>query len=297
MNFVAVDVETANSSRASICSIGVASFSDGKLVDEFYTLLNPQTDFYSHNIQIHGITEADVANAPTFADISEELFSRFAENIVVSHSSFDRGAIEQSTERFDISLPELCWLDSAQVARRTWAECARRGYGLANLCSRIGYLFHHHNALEDAKAAGHVLLAAMHHSGLGLHDWVDRVTLPLAEFHGDGTTHVSASTTHRREGNVQGGLYGEVVVFTGNLAIPRQQAADIAAAVGCDVRNSVTGKTTMLVVGDADAENPSSKVLKAQANGVRCVSELAFFTSALKALEEQTGQKVDFSWS
>ena len=51
MNFVAVDVETANSSRASICSIGVASFSDGKLVDEFYTLLNPQTDFYSHNIQ------------------------------------------------------------------------------------------------------------------------------------------------------------------------------------------------------------------------------------------------------
>ena len=38
MNFVSVDVETANSDRASICQIGIAVFKDGKLVDEWVSL-------------------------------------------------------------------------------------------------------------------------------------------------------------------------------------------------------------------------------------------------------------------
>jgi DNA polymerase-3 subunit epsilon len=43
-----------------------------------------------------------------------------------------------------------------------------------------------------------------------------------------------------------------VAVFTGALGMPRREAADLAASVGCDVANGVTRKTTMLVVGDMD---------------------------------------------
>ena len=45
MNFVAVDVETANSDRASICQIGIAVFKDGKLADEWVSLINPEDHF------------------------------------------------------------------------------------------------------------------------------------------------------------------------------------------------------------------------------------------------------------
>ena len=56
----------------------------------------------------------------------------------------------------------------------------------------------------------------------------------------------------KREGNPEGPLYGEVLVFTGALSMPRSQAADLAAVIGCQVATAVTKKTTMLVVGDQD---------------------------------------------
>ena len=49
-----------------------------------------------------------------------------------------------------------------------------------------------------------------------------------------------------------GALSGETIVFTGKLGILRREAADGAAAAGCDVVDSVSKKVTMLVVGTHD---------------------------------------------
>lgn len=54
------------------------------------------------------------------------------------------------------------------------------------------------------------------------------------------------------EGNPEGPLYGETIVFTGSLSIERREAAKIASDLGCSVDNSVTSKTTILVVGTQD---------------------------------------------
>jgi DNA polymerase-3 subunit epsilon len=56
------------------------------------------------------------------------------------------------------------------------------------------------------------------------------------------------------EGNPQGELNGEVLVFTGSLEMPRREAANLAAAVGCAVAAGVTKNTTMLVVGNQDLQ-------------------------------------------
>src|SRR5690554_1920582 len=154
-------------------------------------------------------------------------------------------------------------LDSARVARRAWAECASRGYGLANVCRLIGYEFQHHNALEDAKAAGHIMLAAMERTGLDLDGWLTRVKQPIDPSSG------SSGAAVQRDGNPEGSLQGEVIVFTGALAIPRREAADLAASVGCEVDSGVTKKTTLLVVGDMDVQrlaghSKSSKHRKAE---------------------------------
>lgn len=55
-----------------------------------------------------------------------------------------------------------------------------------------------------------------------------------------------------RDGNPEGDLYGEVLVFTGALELPRSEAANLAAFAGCKVIPKVTKKTTILVVGDQD---------------------------------------------
>lgn len=54
------------------------------------------------------------------------------------------------------------------------------------------------------------------------------------------------------EGNPEGVLYGELIVFTGKLEISRREAAEIAADIGCRVRSDVTKETTLLITGVQD---------------------------------------------
>jgi DNA polymerase-3 subunit epsilon len=131
------------------------------------------------------------------------------------------------------------------------------------VCNHIDYTFEHHNALEDAKASGQVMLAAMQESGLDLDAMLKRVLQPI-----DPSAQGDAASI-KRDGNPDGSLSGEVIVFTGALEIPRREAADLAASIGCAVGSGVTKKTTLLVVDDTDVarlagHSKSSKHRKAE---------------------------------
>lgn len=246
---------------ASICSIGVAEFDLGGPVSEMYWLVDPHDYFDPYNVSIHGIDEKAVVGSPNYAEVSSMIGRSISDAIVVTHTHFDRVAMHQAALRWTVDPPRCTWLNSARVARRTWEECAWSGYGLASVCKLIGYDFQHHNALEDAKAAGHILLAAMAHSGLDLDGLIKRVHQPIDPTSGSGAIN--------RDGNPDGPLFGEVIVFTGALTIARREAADLAAAVGCSVAPSVTKHTTLLVVGDTDVKRlaghqKSSKHRKAE---------------------------------
>jgi DNA polymerase-3 subunit epsilon len=248
MRFIAVDVETANADMASICAIGAATFENGQLSSEWYSLVDPDDHFDPVNVFIHGIDESMVAGAPTYRDVASAVAQLLGDAVVVTHTHFDRVAMHQAAHRWTIEPPRCNWVDSARMARRTWAECARSGYGLADVCRRIGYEFQPHDALEDAKAAGQVLLAAMAETALDLEGVLRRVRQPI------DPSNVSSGGAIKRQGNPNGPLFGEVVVFTGALEISRREAADLAASVGCEVAQGVTKATTLLVVGDLDVK-------------------------------------------
>ena len=254
-DFVAIDVETANADMASICQVGVAAYTFGSLDNEWKTYVNPQDFFDPLNVSIHGITEETVADAPTLPEIAEQLLSRLDDCVVLCHTHFDRVSVHQAFNKYGLQPPACVWLDSARVARQTWTQFARCGYGLQNLCDYIGYDFAHHDALEDAKAAGQIMFAAMQASGLTVEDWVRKVNQPIQPT--------------KREGNPEGPLFGEVMVFTGALQMLRREAADLAASVGCEVADYVSKTTTTLVVGDQDVRKlaghvKSSKQRKAE---------------------------------
>jgi DNA polymerase-3 subunit epsilon len=241
MDFVALDVETANAAMTSICQVGLARFESGVLVHEWKSYVDPEDYFDAVNVSVHGIDEDTVRGAPKLTGIAPLLCEHMTSRVIVCHTHFDRVSIHQSFLKYGICVPPCTWLDSARVARRTWQEFAQSGYGLRNLCEVLGYEFVHHDALEDAKAAAHVLLAAITKTGLDLDGWLKRVEQPIVEWGGIA-----------REGNKEGPLYGEMLVFTGALTISRREAADMAARIGCTVADAVNKKTTMLVVGDQD---------------------------------------------
>lgn len=276
MNFVAVDVETANSNLSSICQIGAAFFIEGKLCKTWETLVNPEDYFDPFNEGIHGITEDKVRDSPTWCAAFEALRPLIESKVVVSHTAFDRVSFLRACEKNGIPGCEARWLDSAKVVRRAWPEYSHSGYGLANVAAHLDIVYRAHDALEDARCAGEILIHAIAATGLSVEDWLDRVNLPVH----------SATHSVSRDGNPEGPLYGEILVFTGAISMNRFQAADAAALAGCEVGTSITKHTTLLVVGDQDArrlagKQKSSKQCKAESliargQNIRILSESDF---------------------
>src|ERR1700722_9978680 len=129
MDFVAIDVETANANMASICQIGIATFENGVLADEWKTFVDPQDYFDGINTSIHGIDESAVAGSPTFGMLARTISGALNGQVVVTHSAFDKVALYQAGAKCKASAPICTWLDSACVARRAWKELSRSGFG------------------------------------------------------------------------------------------------------------------------------------------------------------------------
>jgi DNA polymerase III subunit epsilon len=81
--------------------------------------------------------------------------------------------------------------------------------------------------------------AAIEKTGVDVQGWLTRVQQPI--------DFTNSSGKASRDGDPEGAFYGEVLVFTGALDIPRREAADMAAKIGCNVANGVTKETTILV--------------------------------------------------
>jgi DNA polymerase-3 subunit epsilon len=279
MEFVTIDIETANPDMASICQIGIARFSNGHLVEQWRSFVQPEDYFDPVNVSIHKIDEAKTKDAPPFYAIADKIRSLLENRVVVSHTHFDRSSLRKAFEKGRLEDIPCRWLDSAMISRRAWPEFAQDGYRLPDMCQRLGYTFTHHDALEDAKACGHVVLAAIQKAGLDIEGWIARVNQPVIG---------SSRTSIVRKGSPDGALYGEVLVFTGELVIPRARAADLAAAAGCRVAPSVTGECTLLVLGDQEipklgGEGKSSKHRKVEqlitkGQNIRILSESDFLS-------------------
>lgn len=158
--FVALDVETANHDRASICQIGVACVRPDNSIETWVTYVDPQTSHWVFT-GLHGIDNKMVLGGPTFAEVLPVLEEFIGGVEVYQHSGFDRSAIRAATAVLGRSEPDWIWQNSVTVARRAWPELkGNGGHGLASLKNHLGLSFNHHDAGEDARAAAEVVLHA-----------------------------------------------------------------------------------------------------------------------------------------
>ncbi|WP_066706922.1 exonuclease domain-containing protein [Celeribacter ethanolicus] len=257
IDFFTFDFETANEHHSSICQIGISIVEGGRVSATHAIDVNPGCRFSSMNISVHGITPERVVDCPSFIEAISPFEELFRSTIAISHSAFDKKAINDAYALLNAQSPLDLWLDSMTIVRRTWPEhFAKRGYGLSNLSKHFGIPFNHHDAGEDARITAEVLLRAFAHSGRSPRDWLDYKP-PHKNY------NITAS------GNEAGALFGQVGVFTGALTISRSDAAALAAKVGIEVASGVTKKTTLLIVGDQDlavlaGHEKSSKHRKAE---------------------------------
>ena len=173
LTFNAIDVETANSSAASICQIGIVQVRNGEIKGVLSFLVNPEQPFSPVNIGIHGIGEDTTKNSATLPQLESRLRRLLEGRPLVSHTGFDRAALDGAMARYGLQPIRSPWLDSALIARRSWPErYRRRGWNLANVAGNLGISFRHHDAAEDARASAEIVLHACRLTGLDIDGWL-----------------------------------------------------------------------------------------------------------------------------
>jgi len=160
MEFVSIDFETANSSAASPCAVGLVRVVDGQTVETLSMLFRPPSPnnwFHEGNIRIHGIKPEDVAEAPTFEDILPELLL-FTDGLpmLAHNASFDMGVLRASASAVNFDLPPLNYGCTLLMARKTYNL---ESYRLNAIAYAIGHEdFNHHDALADADACARIAI-------------------------------------------------------------------------------------------------------------------------------------------
>ena len=96
-NFAAIDFETANNERTSVCSVGVVIVRNGEIVDSFYSLIQPEPNYYNYWFtQIHGITKNDTDQAPVFPHVWKQIEPLIEGLPLVAHNkAFDESCLKQ----------------------------------------------------------------------------------------------------------------------------------------------------------------------------------------------------------
>lgn len=166
MDFVALDFETANATRASATSLALVVVRNSQVVDSFYTLINPETSFASQNVQINGISAAMVKSAPTWPTVWPHIQGFFTSNqLMVAHNaSFDTSVLVRSLERYALPPAHFRVLDTVKVARHYLPNLPNHKLDTVSKALHIP-LAHHHHALYDSYAAAQIALTAARQYG------------------------------------------------------------------------------------------------------------------------------------
>ena len=157
-DYVVVDIETTGSwsNGDRITEIGAVKVRNHRIVDEWHSLLNPQRAIPAKIIQLTGITNEMVRDAPLFAEVADSFMQFMADGIFVAHNvSFDYGFMAYEFERIGrrFRFPKLC---TCSGMRRRYP--GHKSYGLGKLCEMYGIsLANHHRALCDARASAQLL--------------------------------------------------------------------------------------------------------------------------------------------
>ena len=167
LDFTAIDFETANSSNASACAVGLVRVRDGRIVDKAGWLIRPPAGhdvFFELNVRIHGIRPEDVAGAATWGRQLADLAAFAGDDILVAHNAgFDMAVLKRACDATGDECPPYRYACSLQVARKVYRLDS---YRLPFVAAEAGFAdFPHHNATADALACAHVMIDAANRVG------------------------------------------------------------------------------------------------------------------------------------
>jgi DNA polymerase-3 subunit epsilon len=161
MEFLALDLETATAQPDSPCELGIAVVRGGVVREVRNWLIKPRQwpHFNPYNVAVHGITPQEVAHAPRWEEIWQDVRGMLDGSTVVAHNAaFDMTVLRSTLMGHGLAFPTFQYFCSVSMARKVWP--GQRSYGLGPLCAQHGIPLRHHRAGNDAHATAELVLRA-----------------------------------------------------------------------------------------------------------------------------------------
>lgn len=275
LSFIAIDVETAQGPRWSICQIGIVKVENGEIKETFSHLVRPPENIYfAGNTRVHGITPQRTIDSPLFPEIWKEIEPLIEGNLIVAHNAaFDIDCLKQTLEYYNLEIPNF------------YSDCTylKTGKKLKDLCSELNItISNHHDALSDAIACAKAYLYLEESSGL---HYSSNIVWQRPK--GKGSNSNNNKTILKGDilkpnlsiENKENPFFNKKVVFTGVLgSIDRQKAAETIYKMGADIDTAITKRTDYVVLGSNPGPAKIDKINSFNKDGsqIKVLSEEEF---------------------
>lgn len=165
--FAAIDFETANGKRSSVCSVGIVIIEDNHVIDQVYSLIRPYPNYYTQwTTAVHGLTPEDTNEAPDFEEVWAKIAPKVADLPLVAHNSpFDEGCLKAAHMAYELAYPKYQFYCTCRLSRRMYPFLVN--HQLQTVAAHCGYdLTYHHHAMADAYACAHIAATMMREKGV-----------------------------------------------------------------------------------------------------------------------------------
>lgn len=165
MKYTAIDFETADKTPASACSVGLVTGDGKEIVKETYHLIrSPKMHFDDDCIRIHQIHPQDVEKEPEFPAFWKVLAEEMEGTIVFAHNArFDMGVLAAMLDWYDLPDIHFQWGCTVELSRALWKDMPN--HKLNTVAGMLGFSFHHHQALDDARACEWIVEKGLEKTG------------------------------------------------------------------------------------------------------------------------------------
>lgn len=252
LNFTAIDFETANGLRNSICQIGICRVENGIIVYAESFLIQPPKNEYSHwNVGVHCISPDITQNKPLFPEIWNEIRHYFEGQLIVAHNAvFDIDCLKQTLEYYK--------LDSLNVN----CDCTYQmsGLSLIDLAESLYItVLPHHDALNDAQMCAEAYIKLKN----GQKPDSQKITKKEAKSPFEGHERLCGNVLKPELENADSNspFYNKKVVFTGVLSnFGREEAAEVVKKMGADIDTCISRKTDLVIIGTGAGPSKLKKI-------------------------------------
>lgn len=270
LNFTAIDFETANNFRHSICQIGICRVENGITVFSGSFLIQPPENKYSSwNIKIHGISPDITQDKPFFSEIWNEIRIHFDNQLIIAHNSaFDLDCLYKTLKYYNLDHPILK------------SECTYKisGLKLIDLAESLEItLMSHHDALNDSLMCAESYIRLKN----GRNPDLQKITFkaPKSIFAGHERISGNVLKPDLENADSTSPFFNKKIVFTGILEkIGREEAAGIVKKMGADIDTSISKKTDFVIIGIGAGPSKLKKLFEYNLAGsnIRLVYEVEF---------------------